>query len=151
MGAAAGVGCAAACAAGAASTPSCQCYCAASWARLLRGRRGCWALTRSETLGWQVGDADAKFFSATIRWERIGATPQMLRNLCDPAFCQTDPCQATAAGTQCFMNAPGCIDFNFDRDAGCSSYDHRTVLYTVNLRSACALSALPVCSSAARV
>lgn len=93
---------------------------------------------------WQVGDADGKFFSATIRWERIGATPQMLRNLCDPTFCQTDPCQATAAGTQCFINAPNCIDFNFDRDAGCSSYDHRTVLYTVVVRSVCAAPALLV-------
>ena len=79
-----------------------------------------------------------------MRWERIGATPQMLRNVCDPEFCRTSPCQTTAQGTQCFINAPGnlgeasvqttanpCIDFNFDRDAGCSSYDHRTVLYTV--------------------
>jgi len=76
--------------------------------------------------------AQAKIFSATIRWERIGATPQMLRNLCDPGFCQTDPCQTTADGKQCFMNAPNCIDFNFDQDAGCTTYDHRTILYTVD-------------------
>jgi hypothetical protein len=74
----------------------------------------------------------SKIISATVRWERIGATPHFLRNLCDPAFCKSNPCQTTGAnGRQCFVNGPGCIDFNFEKNAGCSTYDHRTILYTV--------------------
>jgi hypothetical protein len=80
----------------------------------------------------QVPETQAKIFSATIRWERIGATPQMLQNLCDPAFCQRNPCTEINGVEQCFENAPNCVDFNFDMNAGCSTYDHRTVLYTVD-------------------
>ena len=81
--------------------------------------------------------AQAKIFSATIRWERVGAAPQFLRNVCEPSFCQQYPCSQQG----CFMNgvatgewvqSDGCVDFNFDSDAGCATYDHRTVLFTVD-------------------
>lgn len=78
-------------------------------------------------------ETGGKVFSASIRWERVGATPHLLKNLCDPTFCQSNPCKDDAQGLQqCFINAPDCVDFNFDINSGCSTYDHRTVLYTVD-------------------
>ena len=54
-----------------------------------------------------LSPCQTKIFSATIRWERIGATPHMLRNLCDPQFCRSNPCKTAATGIQCFTNAEG--------------------------------------------